>query len=393
MHHKAGASGGFCVRSLLIDPSLFTAPYDAALSAGLRSNGITPQWAVRPLRRGEEAELLLSETITHFYRQTDGPHRAAGRLAKFAKGIEHAVDMARLQSLARVISPDIVHIQWSTMPLIDIPALGMLRRQRPIVLTVHDTTAFNGARISRLQIMGFDRLFGAVDRLIVHTEGAAATLEARGVEGSRIAVIPHGPLAMRCAPRPVARDAAKWRIVLVGRLQSYKGVDVLVEALGLLNIATRNRIEVIVAGEPMIDMRPILDRASALNLGNDVLRFRLERLSEQDMADLMGSADGFVFPYRSIEASGVYYLVAQLRKWIIASELGAFREGLDANDRGVLVPPEDPSALAAAIRDSIGRTVDIVTASTMPNWEDIGALTRTAYEQAIANWPHRGIAA
>ncbi|MGL1241035.1 hypothetical protein ACSTKS_23365, partial [Vibrio parahaemolyticus] len=45
------------LRVLMVDPSLFTAPYDAALSGGLAQAGVRADWATRALRPGEEAEL------------------------------------------------------------------------------------------------------------------------------------------------------------------------------------------------------------------------------------------------------------------------------------------------------------------------------------------------
>jgi DNA-binding NarL/FixJ family response regulator len=43
--------------AMLVDPSLFTAPYDAALTQGLIANGISPTWMTRPTRRADRQEL------------------------------------------------------------------------------------------------------------------------------------------------------------------------------------------------------------------------------------------------------------------------------------------------------------------------------------------------
>ena len=372
------------MRVLLVDPSLFTAPYDAALDGGLRAAGITPRWAVRDLRPREEADLPPDAAALRFYPLSDGRRRRTGRMAKLVKGVEHAAGLARLARLAQGF--DLVHFQWAVLPSLDRRAIARIRRGRPVVLTIHDTTPFNGASVGAVQRVGFDRLFDVADRLIVHTEGARDLLIDRGVAAAQIAMIPHGPLALRCTPRPATDKApGRWRIVLFGRLQSYKGVDPLVEALGLLSPEDRARIEVVIAGEPMISLAPILTRAAALGLNEPTLRIRPGRLDDQAMADLLGSADAFVFPYRAIEASGVLFLVAGLRKWLIASALGAFVDAIGgAEGQGALVPPGDAAALAQALVDSIGRVPIAAGRGWAPDWAEIGARTAALYREVLA---------
>lgn len=372
-------------RVLLVDPSLFTAPYDAALSEGLRANGVIPRWAVRPLRPREEADISDDAVAMHFYRMTDGPRRRRGKAWKLAKGLEHAWDLRRLGRLAASGAFDVVHFQWATLPILDVRAMRRIGRARPVMLTVHDTTPFNGADVSTLQLRSFDDLFDAADHLIVHTEGAREALLTRGVAGERISIIPHGPLALRCTPR-TTRDKAlgRWRIVLFGRLQAYKGLDVLVEALGRLAPDERDRLEVVVAGDPLMPMDPLLARAAELRLEPPTLQFRLQRLSDQEMADLLGSADALVFPYRAIEASGVLFLVSGMDKWLIASDLGAFSNAIgQGGERGALVPAGDAGALARAIVASIGRRPSAAAPPIVPSWHRIGAQTAALYQHLL----------
>jgi glycosyltransferase involved in cell wall biosynthesis len=374
------AEEGEMTRVLLVDPSLFTAPYDAALSMGLKEAGVEPRWAVRDLREGEEADLPASDVALRCYRSTDGRYRR-GRVAK---GLEHAADLWRLTREARR-TYDVVHFQWTPLPLLDARAMQYIRRTKPVVLTVHDTTPFNGAKVARLQVYGFDALFDSVDRIIVHTGDAHDLLLRRGVAPDRLAVIPHGPLALAAAPRPVADKAAgRWRVVLFGRLQNYKGIDVLVEALGRLPEAERDRLEVVIAGEALMDLAPVRARAQELGLSEPVLRWRPRRLSHQDLADLLGSADAFVFPYSAIEASGVLFLVAGLDKWVIASALGAFNDlvGTDGR-RGRLVPPGDAAALADALVQGIGRAPDVIDLAANDGWTAIGQKTAGLYRSLL----------
>lgn len=373
---------------LLVDPSLFTAPYDAALSRGLERVGIRPVWATRGLRAGEE-NLLGARARPIFYGLSDGARRRSGGAWRAIKGFEHATGMRALTRLAEAERFYAVHLQWSLVPAIDRIAIRGLRKVAPVVLTVHDTTPFNGKAVSRVQRDGFDAVLHAVDRLIVHTDAGRSALVARGVPSSRIAVVPHGLLPH--SPGAATRVAStRWRIVLFGKLQDYKGADVLVEALGRLDAATRARLQVIVAGEPMIDLAPLKARAAALGIDGDTLEFRPRRLADAEVDTLIAEADAFVFPYRAIEASGVLFLVASAGKWLIASDLGAFSETIGHDGAaGALVPPGDVDALAGALAASVGRRPARDLSAEVPGWEQIAAMTVDVYRTAAAAWRQR----
>ncbi|WP_353227645.1 glycosyltransferase [Novosphingobium sp.] len=369
---------------LAVDPSLFTAPYDAALGAGLATAGVRVEWASRALRPGEEGDLDPAAHRLTCYRRSDGPNRRRGLAGRLVKGCEHALDLRRIVRLADARGYDLVHFQWAIMPIFDIPAMRRIARDRPVVLTVHDVTPFNGAAVNAWQRRGFDDLFGVVDHVIVHTAGARASLIARGADADAISVIAHGPLSLRHAARPMpGKSPDRWRVVLFGRLQTYKGIDVLIEALGRLPDAVRHRLEVVVAGDPLVDLAPLLRRADALGLTAPLLQIVPRRLDDQDMADLLGSADSFVFPYRAIEASGVLFLVAGLGRWVIASDLGAFADVIGHDGaRGALVPPGDADALAAALADAVGRRP--ARDAQIPGWDAIGAQTAALYRRLLA---------
>lgn len=368
---------------LLVDPGLFTAPYDAALSRGLEQAGVRPHWATRALRPGEEDALNGHSRAASFYPWTDGPRRRTGAAARLLKGIEHGLGMRALAR--RAARADLVHFQWLLLPLLDAVTMRRIRRQRPLVLTVHDTTPFNGKAVSAAQRRGFHAALAIPDRLIVHTRQGKALLTDAGLDPARIAVVPHGPLG-GTAPTTTTRHD-RWRIVQFGKVQNYKGVDILIEALGLLPAATRARLSVVVAGEPMLDVAPLRARAQALGLSEPLLDFRFRRQSEAEMEALLGEADMFVFPYRAIEASGVLFLVASRGKWIVASDLGAFSELIGRDGMvGTLTPPSDPAALAAVIEASIGRRPARNLAAAMTGWAEIGALTRAVYRDALHHW-------
>ena len=89
-------SRGARLRALLVDPSLYTAPYDAALDQGLRAAGVQPSWAIRPTRAGDREEIAVSEVALFFYQRVDGITRWPAGLRALAKAFAHAWGLARL---------------------------------------------------------------------------------------------------------------------------------------------------------------------------------------------------------------------------------------------------------------------------------------------------------
>ena len=371
------------LRALLVDPALFTDPYDAALSRGLAAQNVSTLWATRGLRFGETAEISAGRVAEIFYPGLESSAKRLGAVAKARKGISHLASTRRLVALSGRAACDVVHFQWLILPLADLVAIRLLRRRMPVVITVHDTSPFNGDPTSRLQIIGFGAALRAADHVVVHTARGREALLSKGLKPDGVSVIPHGPLALstHCgvAQEPQRNDP-RWTFVLFGRLQDYKGADVLIDALAAIKPQIRSRLRVIIAGEPFVDVEELRRRAAQLGV-TDAIEWQSKRLTEMEMAELFAKADTFVFPYRRIEASGVYYLVRDLGKWIVASDLGAFAEEISPQF-GRLVPPSDAQSLATAIVDAVGRR-PIASEITGPSWQEIGSRLADLYERLL----------
>lgn len=374
----------------LVDPSLFTAPYDAALSEGLVAAGTEPLWITRPTRKADRQELPIERTDPFFYRHVDEARWIPGKLKSAAKGIAHFMGLVQLLLKVRKHRPDVVHMQWIIVPPLDTLAMMLLRRWAPLVLTVHDTVPFNGQKMSWLQRFGHAGPTRLAHRVIVHTRSGRQALIDQGVPAGKVAVIPHGPLTLATYPPPrpagsgvdADRDP-RWTFVLFGEIKPYKGIDVMIDAVAALPEPIRKQLRVVVAGRPRMDVSPLLVRIAEAGL-TDEFQLRLNRLSEEEMAVLFDEADTFVFPYRQIDASGVYFLVKSLGKWLIASRVGVFAEDVIEGTDGALIPADDAMALADQLQRAVTRKPRREAARASDSWAGIGRSTRTLYEEAIA---------
>jgi len=377
---RPDASAGPSV--LLVDPSLFTGPYDAGLTQGLEAAGVRCVWAVRPSRRGERGELPERVARPIFYRHVDRADWLPARLRPAAKALAHLVGLVRLAALLRRERATLIHLQWAVIPIVDALFIRLMRPRAAIVVTVHDTLPYNGSPISWLQKAGFFLPARLASQVIVHTQIAAERVAAQGVDPAKINIVPHGPLFLAVDDRPPEKAIVKPEgvktFVLFGQLKAYKGVDILVEAVGLMPQALRKTSRFIVAGAVMMDMTPIERRIAELGLG-ETFELRYGRMSEAALASLFDEADVFLFPYRDIDASGAYYLVRPLGKWIIASRVGVFAEDFVEGEDGETVIPADPQDLARRLCDAWAAKRGACPRQGGADWREIGKMTRQVY--------------
>jgi len=375
----------------LVDPSLFTVPYDAKLADALRSLG--HEVSVYGEARGPGDEpATLAGLQPMFYAELLhlGARRWPRQALRVVKGALHWRAMRRLIDALAKSRPDIIHFQWLPLPIIDRRCLPDLRRLAPVVLTVHDSRPFNGAA-SRLQKVGATGIMRETDGVIVHTEEARDRLVSYGVPAGRQARIPHGllydvaPLAVRA---PQAADRV--RFLLFGKLKPYKGADLLIEAFRLLPPEIRDRAEVQIVGKPFMDVAPLVKAAQGLGPG---IQFDFRFVPDAEMNDMLGLADVIVFPYREIDISGVLMAALRYGRPIIASKIGGFAELLADGRHGILVPPDDAPAIAAAMqrliaapakRAAMGAAVAEL-GDAIPDWADIAEATVNFYRSVLDN--------
>jgi len=221
-----------------------------------------------------------------------------------------------------------------------------------------------------------------MDAVIVHTRFGAELLGG----GERVHVIPHGAFEHltrqpREEPLPAELAAVDRPVVLYfGVIRPYKGVDVLVEAFRQVEDA-----ELWVVGRPLEVSVEHLRRLAPPGR----VRFVDRYVSDPELPAFLRRADLLVLPHRSVDVSGVLFAGLAFGKAMVLSDVGGFREVVEAHGAGVLVPPEDPDALAAAIGallsdDGERRRLEeraLAAAEGPYSWDRIAGQTASLYEQ------------
>ncbi len=376
------------MRAALVDPSLFTLPYDVALVGGLRAAGVQVGFYGRALTR-EDGDAAGLDVEPCFYRVAGHPalRSLPAKLRLALKGVDHLASMRRLLTVLRRTRPDVIHFQWLPLPLFDARLLPAFRRVAPVVLTVHDTDPFNGAPTARLQRAGFAASLAGCDRLIVHTAQGAGRLAALGVDPAKVTLMPHGPLAAVGDAGPDGMQG-ELTFVLFGKIKPYKGADLLVEAFAALPEPGRRQARLRIVGQPYMELDGLRALAAAHGVA-DRLVLEPRFVEDCEVASVFAPGSVAVFPYREIEASGVLSLALAHGRPVIASRLGNFAETLHDGVDGRLVAPGDVASLSAAMLELVGDRALAAErgrqaralAGSLPGWPEIGRRTRALYEE------------
>lgn len=377
------------VNVALLDPSNFTVPYDCELIRGLEAAGVNPVLYGRAPRTGEKAGTSISHFDQRFHSIAERIRRGpAGGIYRPVKLIEHWWNLRAMASHL-VNEHDLVHFQWIIAPLAELGAIRRIRRNRPVVCTIHDTKAFHGSPSSRLQLFRWNALIHEFDHLIVHTDFSKREVLRWGIPESKISVVPHGLLPLADTgpePGPMKIDGGKRRFLLFGHLKPYKGIDTLLEAIVLLSPETRARIEVVIAGKPSVSADELTASFSQAGLDGTV-RIVPRFLTEAELSSFIEQAHVLLFPYHRIDASGALLAALGKRRALIVSGLPAFEEALSGDGTALVVEPGNPESLAQAMT-RIVESDDLLkalaegagqAARRLPSWEEIGGLTRDVY--------------
>jgi glycosyltransferase involved in cell wall biosynthesis len=240
----------------------------------------------------------------------------------------------------RHINPDIVHANlsspWSCQYVI--AASGLLRRPRVVAvyqLVVPATSARQ--RLAKcLTTRAVDRHVGVGERTSRDVE------ELLGLEHGSVSTIHNGVPDQEPRPRPRPRPGPL--IGAIGRLETQKGYDTLIRALPEIEGAT-----LVFVGDGS-QRSPLEQLAYSLGVAERILWAGWS----DDPRSYLASFDVFALPSRFEGFPLVILEALQARSAVVASDVGSVAEVIRDGETGLLVPPDDPAALAGGIRSLLG---------------------------------------
>jgi len=235
--------------------------------------------------------------------------------------------------------------------------LELLRRlQMPIVTTLH--TVLREPNFDQRIVM--EEIAALSDRLIVMSRQSAEILqEVFHVPISKIDLIPHGIPDLAFTDPSFYKDAfgteGKDVLLTFGLLSPNKGIENVIKALPAI-LSKHSNVVYMISGvtHPHVlrhegDIYRLYLQKLAKDLGVEAnVIFRNRFVSPQELVEVIGAADIYITPYKhkGQVVSGTLAYALSAGKAIISTPYLHATELLD-DGRGVLVPFDDPQAIAA----------------------------------------------
>jgi glycosyltransferase involved in cell wall biosynthesis len=190
---------------------------------------------------------------------------------------------------------------------------------------------------------------------------------------------------------PITQDEARRELgvsgpmlLFFGNVRAYKGLPCLLRALP--KVLAQRPVTLVVAGE----FYEGLDEAEALIkvLGiQDQVRLLNQYVPNEAVRTLFAAADVLVLPYLTATQSGVAQVAFHFQKGVITTAVGGLPEVVAEGETGLLVPPEDPDALAQAILDFYEREMagifahEIKQRAAQFSWDRMRHVIETLFDQ------------
>jgi len=296
--------------------------------------------------------------------------------------LRYLLRIPRVRRLVRDLRPDLLH----ALHLTSYGFLAVLCDVRPTLVSVWGTDVLEAPRLSPFHYLITRYALRRADHITATGLRLAEAAARYAPAGKPVTVAPYGVDLREFRPRP-REERSEVAVGAVARLSKEKGLHYLLEAFAV--VAGRHpQARLVLAGEGPERQR--LERLAArLGLGRRV-RF-LGEVPHEQVPEVLQQLDIFAMP-STYEGFGVAALEAEAMEVpVVASRIHGIPDVVLDGETGLLVPPRDRQALAAALdrlatdadlRHRLGQAGRAFVAEHY-SWEENTAQMEALYEAAL----------
>ena len=212
-----------------------------------------------------------------------------------------------------------------------------------LLLVVHDPDPHTGGGDEVFAIRSGSQIAtqrSQADHLFAHGAYCAARLKQLSPKAKYISSMPHGPILR---PRSICAPPNKNLALMFGRMEAYKGLEVLLETYRQLHHeGSKAKLHIAGAG-------PELDRLHGEFAKLPSCTIERGYIERDRVIELMRQADFVVAPYLEATQSGVVAAAFANGRPVLATRVGGIPDFVQDGRNGALVNARDPAALASAI--------------------------------------------
>jgi glycosyltransferase involved in cell wall biosynthesis len=349
-------------------------PYQRFLYDELTAAGVEVRFLEGPTR-SQTLNLLMAPLMLLKYR------RLGYRILHIHWVFQFSLPWARRATIARRTMQ-----WWFWLYLWSAHTLGYRVVWTAHDLLPHDQVFFDDRRARQY-------LMARADAVIALSHSSAKELAELGA--SNIRVIPFASYA-EPYPRTIGRQAARDKlslevgdvaVLLIGRIERYKGADLLLEAAA--NLPPSSPVRVIVAGACVDPTYRAALAEIAARAGTRV-RVRLDRIPEDEMATYLEAADFGAFPFRAVTNSSSILLAQSFGLPVLIPNLTSLSDvpddvaiRYDPTKGGLGEGLERAAGVSDRLRSEMGRAAKQY--ANKMDWAEVARLHIETYELLLSS--------
>lgn len=293
----------------------------------------------------------------------------------FTKAISYILSLLRILILIIHKRPQVIHIQWVRIPIIDFYYYKIIKHLFGVslVYTVHNVLPH---KIKKSHYKQYGALYKLCDILLVHTEKSKNDLCSQfNISQSIVIVVPHGPLEYHFSDKQISETKhqienaynLKDKIVFgcLGTQSKYKGSDLVLDAwCSEESIRNNKSVVLLLAGKISSDI-------TINNIPANVVCID-RRISDLEFASVLNLVDVIVLPYRRIEQSGVLLTAISHHIPYCATNVGELTFPFSIADVGWIIKEPKVSHIKETILRIINNSTEIIEKKNNVNgWKKV----------------------
>lgn len=216
----------------------------------------------------------------------------------------------------------------------------------PVIVTIHDPIPHSSMGLIYRKIQNNAILKS--NKCVVLSKKFINFVESKYNKKGNVFYLPHGIFDYYKSFSPVKSIYNKSSInfLFFGRINEYKGLDILLKAFNLLTQYFSN-ISLTIAGEGDISQyKPLIFKAN-VNVYN-------RWINDDEVCEFFNCNNLVtVLPYTDATQSGVIPLAMAYKSLIIATKVGGIDEQITHGNTGILIPPNDVNQLFIAMKETV----------------------------------------
>ena len=385
---------------LVIDACQFSANYNYCLLDALAKKGETIVYATTKFAH-EHIPSPPDVTVFRcffFLARLAGMVTSLGPVRRFLRAIEYPLNLLILLTYVLIKRIKVVHFIWVVSPWLDFQLIRLLQLAgRHVIYTAHNPFPHES---KAGDIRKYARIYQKVNHVIALTNFTRNEIMAHcGISSEKISVLPHGDYEALFSrygcnddlANNVRQKAGDRKIIaFLGHIRPYKGMEVFVDAFGLIKQRIHGSF-FLVAGSVLVGDKKDWEEKLARSCKSDDLWADIRFVPAEDIKAYLSVIDVLVQPYISASQSGNTVMAYSAGVPVISTDVGGLGEMTENGKTGYVIVPRDPEAIADALSKCFeGDNYEKMShnarraAAEQFNWEKIAEQTAAVYRQAIS---------